>query len=1844
MKNLQLLLIAVLVTGFSVLNAQPGPGAPCGIQQEQFSYSFVPNSNGAIDFTDSSAVAQGWMIDYWIWNFDDGSAGIGQHVTHTYLQGGTYNVCLIIVATNNDGGYCSDTLCELINVPNTPPPPPNCQAYFTYQLTQTFGQVQFTSNCFTADSVVGFLWSFGDGSSADNNNPSHTYATGATYNVCLSILTSRGCTSSYCDSVTVPNSNPCAGFTTDWSYTVAGNGIIQFTAADTGTGATHHDWNFGDGSYGFGTNPSHAYAASGIYHVCQYVYIEANGGVPCNDSSCRDIVVTDTINCNGFAVSITDILDPQPPGQILSAHVTGGNNTNITYKWSTGSDDASISISQGGYYCVTATTGNCTAAACDSVHIAPPTCTANFTYQPTSEFGAIQFTNTSTAPDSIISYSWYFGDNTSSTDKNPLHVYGSGGAYLVCLRIETNVGCVDYHCDTVVISNGGNPCTGLTANWTYTSGTNGSVQFTAADTGTGATHHDWNFGDGSAEGFGPNPSHTYTASGYYRVCQYVYVESPNAVVCVDSFCQYIEVTVPNNCNGFAVSISDIIEPNDPAQTLVAVVAGSTATGTKYKWSNDETSSSIQVTVSGYYCVTATNANNCTASSCDTVVITGANPCNGLTAKWTYTASPNGSVHFVPSDSAGGDTHHIWSFGDNTSSTDVSPTHTYTTSGTYHVCLYVYITGQTCVDSLCQDIQVNAGNPCDGIQAGFTYTVTGQTIYVKSQGVSSTTAQYQWSLDGHKSSIGDYVDYSFTGVSYGQHRVCLYVYAGGNTTPCDSLCNSITVSNPCNGLTASWTATVLQNGALHFEPADTAQSVEHAWSFGDGTTSGNVDPVHSYAVSGTYRVCLYIYIPGTTCVDSSCQDIQVTVSSSCAGFSAYIEDIPDSTGTGHTLIAHAYSPNANPVAPTFAWSTNQTGSSIHVSQTGVYCVTATDANCTAVACDSVHSHPGSCVAYFSYTPTNTLNGFAFTDLSVTSDPVIAWDWTFGDGDSSSAHNPTHNYANTGTYDVCLTITTASGCTATRCDTLRIKPCTGLSADWASSNLNNGGVQFNGVTSSTVINNLWIFGDGTTSTNPAPIHYYSQSGLYDVCHIVYIPGSVCVDTSCHSIQAGSSASCHAGFTYITPVVSGTTIYFTNASTSNDSIISWYWTFGDGDSSHDKNPVHTYNGAGNRYEVCLTIATVGGCSSTYCDSIKVGGSLSNCSAFFKWNAINCLTVEFENTSAPGYTSQSWSFGDGSTDTLANLHHTYIQPGNYTVILNVYYGNTCTASDTQQVTLPACGTNDTICGIVFGDVNNNGIGDSSETVIPGVQVNVGNISAFTDSNGAYLLIVPPGVYYVSIVTPEGCIPTLPLNNYGGTVVNAYYINGKAGGTYCGYNFGINCNIVHICGTVFFDANNNGIQDSTEAGIPNVHLLIVDSNGTVHNAYTNQYGDYCETLPAGLYTITVATNYPPGAVSPAYIPVDATTGGVVYGNNNFAVYIPAGECDLSVNLTPRSCVSPGFPALYSIEVCNDGTNSTGGTVNMYYDESLTFDSAYPAPVSQNSSTFTVSWPVNSLTPGQCAYYWVAFRAATSLTIGQPVLDIATVNTTACTDINLANNVDTVTQIVKGSWDPNNKQVNPAGEGSEGLINNSEELTYSINFQNTGTAPAVNVIVQDAIPTFLDMTTFRMVSSNPPFTSMQFNGNQVTWKFSDVLLPDSAADETNSHGYVSFAATPVAGLPQGTQIMNAGNVFFDYNAGVTTQNTLNTIDYALAVKDLPDNNITITLQPNPFSDYTIVKIDGAVASYELRVYDMLGNLVNDQFTENNIFRIERGSMAAGMYMYQVVQQDKVIGMGKMIAQ
>ncbi|HEX2900510.1 MAG TPA: PKD domain-containing protein, partial [Bacteroidia bacterium] len=167
--------------------------------------------------------------------------------------------------------------------------------------------------------------------------------------------------------------------------------------------------------------------------------------------------------------------------------------------------------------------------------------------------------------------------------------------------------------------------------------------------------------------------------------------------------------------------------------------------------------------------------------------------------------------------------------------------------------------------------------------------------------------------------------------------------------------------------------------------------------------------------------------------------------------------------------------------------------------------------------------------------------------------------------------------------------------------------------------------------------------------------------------------------------SKAACNAAFQSTMP--NCPTVQFFDASTSNSGVITqWNWTFGDGGTSTQQNPTHTYTANGT-YNVCLLIITQFGCGSQFCQTITINCvQPPQCQAAFSANLSGCPQILFTDLSTPsnGISSWSWSFGDGGTSTAQNPAHTYLTNGNYVVCLTIATPNQCTSTfcDTISIT----------------------------------------------------------------------------------------------------------------------------------------------------------------------------------------------------------------------------------------------------------------------------------------------------------------------------------------------------------------------------------------------------------------------------------------------------------------------------------------------------------------------------------------------------------------------------------
>ena len=228
---------------------------------------------------------------------------------------------------------------------------------------------------------------------------------------------------------------------------------------------------------------------------------------------------------------------------------------------------------------------------------------------------------------------------------------------------------------------------------------------------------------------------------------------------------------------------------------------------------------------------------------------------------------------------------------------------------------------------------------------------------------------------------------------------------------------------------------------------------------------------------------------------------------------------------------------------------------------------------------------------------------FTDQS--SGDINSWQWDFGDGTTSTEQNPQHTYNNPGTYTVSLTVSGPGGSdTDTQTDLITVyEPIT---ADFNGSPTSGDApltVTFTDQSSGTVTTWQWDFGDGATSTEQNPTHTYNSAGTYTVTLTASNSCDSDTKTKVDYITVNEAGGNPPVADFSGSPTSGEaplTVNFTDLSSNNPT--SWSWDFGDGGTSSEQNPTHTYNSPGT-YTVSLTASNAyGSDTNTKTDYITV------------------------------------------------------------------------------------------------------------------------------------------------------------------------------------------------------------------------------------------------------------------------------------------------------------------------------------------------------------------------------------------------------------------------------------------------------------------------------------------------------------------------------------------------------------------------------------------------------------------------------------------------------------------
>lgn len=359
------------------------------------------------------------------------------------------------------------------------------------------------------------------------------------------------------------------------------------------------------------------------------------------------------------------------------------------------------------------------------------------------------------------------------------------------------------------------------------------------------------------------------------------------------------------------------------------------------------------------------------------------------------------------------------------------------------------------------------------------------------------------------------------------------------------------------------------------------------------------------------------------------------------------------------------------------------------------------------------------------------------------------------------------------------------------------------------------------------------------------------------------------------------------------------------------------------------------------------------------------------------------------------------------------------------------------------------------------------------------------------------------------------------------------------------------IEGTVFLDANENGVQDGGEQGLPYfspaaqplASVALSDANGA-YTIMADEEGAYQVQMeaPGALWQFTT-----PGALTPSVSAGSPTSTGNDFGLAPSAI---ATELHLAPVISSAPC---NGPLTHFLVVSNIGTTQPSGSICYTVSPLFSFNGSAPAPTSVIGNT--VCWDYDQLGFFESISIAVELTGPSWFNSGQPI-----VFTLVATEEDGSGNVlQTFTTSefdnVACPYDPNDKQVEPEGYGDAGAIDiDTEYLEYRIRFQNTGNAPAASVELHDRLHEALDLSSMQVMGfSHAPTSVMIEEDRKLLIRFAGINLPDSAADLEGSQGYFLFRIRLEEGLPSGTEIENTASIFFDYNPAVITNTTITTL-------------------------------------------------------------------------------------------
>ncbi|MBK9671958.1 MAG: DUF11 domain-containing protein [Bacteroidetes bacterium] len=423
-------------------------------------------------------------------------------------------------------------------------------------------------------------------------------------------------------------------------------------------------------------------------------------------------------------------------------------------------------------------------------------------------------------------------------------------------------------------------------------------------------------------------------------------------------------------------------------------------------------------------------------------------------------------------------------------------------------------------------------------------------------------------------------------------------------------------------------------------------------------------------------------------------------------------------------------------------------------------------------------------------------------------------------------------------------------------------------------------------------------------------------------------------------------------------------------------------------------------------------------------------------------------------------------------------------------------------------------------------------------------------------------------------------------------------------------CNYNYTFGYIFLDANGNGSKDGIEQGLEIPVYYSVNSG-----VFPDSSGFFNAASDTGNISFQVAVPLYYNATTLSTQTIHVISG---YVDTLYFGLQPNGTVnDLRIDLTPIGFLRPGFKAKYLLHYQNVGTDTLNNVrVKFLKPSQLSNLSALPTANSVNGDTLI--WNITSLIPYQQGDVVINDSVFANALLGDTAKAFAWIEPWVGDTTPVNNSAASIT-IIGGSYDPNDKSVSVDSV----LPNSTDNLEYTIRFQNTGTDTAFTVTLLDKLSGLLDISSMQMISASHNYELSIVNGF-AKWIFKNILLPDSNTNELESRGFVKFKIKPNPGLTITDSIQNKADIYFDYNAAVTTNTIVVNVINPLQVQALKDTELQIF--PNPVQDILRIVNQHAGPLGKIELINASGKVLETKTISSSAYTWNLLHLPAGTYI------------------